>query len=187
VPISIFLPTVVLNPPAKPAPVVVQQPAPPPVVVQQPAPPPPAPPAPPQGSAAIATAGSGAGSATPPVAPVAPVKPDDSTKHASSHANVVATAPVVSHRDHESSTADSNTMGMLRLQLEDGDFATVTIQGQKRTAPGDKFRLLPGPYTAHVKDPKEGTAFKCSLTVEPGMTSTVNISLKDESCDQDDR
>jgi serine/threonine protein kinase len=144
-------PTTTTQPAPKPAP-------PPPVAVQPP------PPAPPQGSAAIATAGSGAGSAA------APVKTDDAAKPVvhSPHTNSVAAPPVISHREPSPPSENSGAMGMLRLQLDDRDgdaFATVTIQGQKRTAPGDKFRLLPGPYTAHVKDPKEGTSFKCSLTV----------------------
>jgi serine/threonine protein kinase len=169
---------VTLAPTPKPAAPVAQQAPPPP-----PPPPPIVPPA--QGSAAIATAGSDAGSAAP---PVAPVKPDDAKPTGHAHAPVAA-VPVTSHRE-PTPAEPSGAMGMLRLQLDDkddGDFATVTIQGQKRTAPGDKFRLAPGPYTAHVKDSKDGISFKCKLTVEPGLTSTVIISLKDESCDEEDR
>ncbi len=155
-------------PPAKPAP----------VAQEPPAPPPAPPPQPPQGSAAIATAGSGAGSAV----VVAPEPADHG--HGSSHAPG-ATATVTAHRDREPSASDP--LGTLRLELLDGDFATVNIQGQKRNAPGDKYRLIQGNYTAHVKDPREGTTFRCELTVEPGVTTTVNISLKDESCDEEDR
>ncbi|HEX4450230.1 MAG TPA: protein kinase [Kofleriaceae bacterium] len=179
VPWSLFTtPIVVVQdpPPAPPPP----KPA---LVVQQPPAPPPPPPA---GSAAIAiaTAGSGGAGSAVEAAPV-PAKSDDPAKaHGSTHAGV-AVAPVTAHRDREPSASDP--LGTLRLELLDGDFATVTIQNQKRNAPGDKYRLIPGNYTAHVKDPKEGTTFRCPLTVEPGVTTTVNISLKDETCDEEDR
>jgi hypothetical protein len=184
VPWTLFTtPIVVVNDPLPPPPAT----RPPPPVVQQPPTPPPPPP--PQGSAAIATAGSGSGEGSATVAAPLPAKPDDSAKpvdhgHGSSHTGV-ATAPATAHRDREPSASDP--LGTLRLELLDGDFATVTIQGQKRSAPGEKYRLIPGNYTAHVKDPKEGTTFRCELTVEPGVTTTVNISLKDETCDEEDR
>ena len=154
--------------------------------------PPPQPQPPPQGSAAAVTptepvavgsgsAATGSDSATGPLVDAkagSAAKPD----HHRRNAQGIAAASGGNHAKPENVDVPTGRTEQLRMELDNG-YADITINGQRRSAPGAVFHLSPGDYTAHIKD-DDGT-FSCRVTVEPGRTSTYTISLDDERCDGD--
>ena len=167
------------DPPPAANPPVTPPPAPPPVTV--PANPPPTVPT---TNPTVAATGSGSDAAQP---LGSDAKLDDAKgsdrPHRNAQGHITPTSPSMHKLDADSQGPE----GWLRIELddnaEDSAYANVTINGQTKQAPGGKFTLPPGNYTARIKTSDDH--FPCKVVVRPGKTSTVTILLEKGRCDED--
>lgn len=75
---------------------------------------------------------------------------------------------------------DVEARGALRVETEDGSFASVTLDGARRQAPGARFEHAPG-TVAVVLENAAGTRQTCTVTIEP-RTRTLTVSMQTGAC-----
>jgi serine/threonine protein kinase len=129
-----------------------------------------------------------------PPPPTNPANPPNQTKETnqatppanSSFAEKVASARRLSGKQPATPGAKTPTSshgnGQSFLQVDEwnGEYASITIDGQSHDTPGAKFYLPAGTYTMTVRNDTE--QFKCKETFEAGKSRHIHVSLENQQC-----
>jgi hypothetical protein len=120
--------------------------------------------------------------APPPTNPTNPTPPPTN----SSFAEKVASARRQSGKQPPTpgtkTPASSRGNGQSFLQVDEwnGEYASISIDGQSHDTPGAKFYLPAGTYTMTVRNDTE--QFKCPEKLEAGKSRHIHVSLENQQC-----
>jgi hypothetical protein len=93
-------------------------------------------------------------------------------------------APAVAHRRHAPAAdddADGHVPAVLRVETGDGTLAQVTLDGERKEAPGARFQHAGGKYVVVVAD-HEGNRQTCTVDLVEGRTRTLTVDMLSGAC-----
>ncbi len=106
---------------------------------------------------------------TPSVEP-APVAPKETT-----------TRKARSAPSHKKSSGPADAL--LRVNTYEGTWAWAYVNGEKKYANGEKFKLSAGKYTVRVINPDLHMSKNCSVSINSGQVLTLTVDLEEGVCD----
>jgi hypothetical protein len=90
-------------------------------------------------------------------------------------------APANTRRGHAAIDAVDSSPAVLRVETEDGSLARVTLDGERKDAPGARFQRPAGKYLVVLVD-RDGDSHTCPVELIEGRTRTLTVETQTGAC-----